>query len=67
MIRFVKENNKAIIFNDNVEENGWAVEYDSLTCRFLVWDNSERHASGELYSHACDSLEQVLTTVNSYT
>ena len=67
MIRFVMERGKAILFDAVGAENGWVVEYNSKDCKFLVWDSAERHAGGELYGLACDTLEQVLIAVNSYT
>ena len=67
MIRFVMDNNRATIFNDVGSEDGWVVEYDHKDCKFLVWDNGERHALGEMHGSTFDTLEEVLLAVNSYT
>ena len=67
MIRFVMDNNRAVIFNHVGSEDGWVVEYDHKDCKFLVWDNGERHALGEMHGSTFDTLEEVLLAVNSYT
>jgi len=67
MIRFVMDNNRAVIFNDVGSEDGWVVEYDHKDYKFLVWDNGERYALGEMHGSTFDTLEEVLLAVNSYT
>jgi hypothetical protein len=67
MIRFAMDDGRAIIFNDVGAENGWVVEYNSSSHKFLVWDNAERHARNQSCDSTFDTLEEVLKAVNSYT
>ncbi|HHT9146003.1 MAG TPA: hypothetical protein ACFYD4_10060 [Candidatus Wunengus sp. YC61] len=67
MLRFIKENNRAMIFDDVGSEDGWVVEFDDSKKKFLVWDSAERHAMKQDCCVECNTLEEVLATVNSYT
>jgi len=66
MIRFVMDNEEALIFDDTGAENGWCFRYDSERRCFLVWDNVEREIMGD-FPKTCYTLEDVLRLVNSYT
>lgn len=66
MIDFVMQFNEAIIFNNVGSENGWIFKYDAKNRSFLVWDNGEREIEGKP-GIVCETLEQVLRLVNSYT
>jgi len=68
MIAFKFDNHNAIITNEQGDENGWVVEFDTTDNLFLVWETAERRIlGGEDAACACRSLEEVLSLVNSYT
>lgn len=66
MIKFVREFDRVMIFNDVGSEDGWVFEFDHERKKFLVWDNIERHP---LLRNCieCDTLGEVLSAINSYT
>jgi hypothetical protein len=67
MIKFRWSNQKAIIMLENVEENGWVIEFDDTDNTFLVWENSEHHAMGLEPNKNYRNLEEVLALIENYT
>lgn len=67
MIKFIKDNGKALIINDISEENGWVIWYDQSYMLFHIWENIENYSLNKPFDKCCGSLEEAFEIVEGYT
>lgn len=67
MIKFIKDNGKALIINDISEETGWVILYNESYMLFHIWENIENYSYGLSFDECCGTLEEAFEIVEGYT